>query len=46
MRRQMINFMEKASVNMVKKKASHVIFGEKEIPKVILDEIKENTKRK
>lgn len=40
MKEKIVNFLEKASINVVEKKASYVFFGEKEIPKVILDEIK------
>ena len=43
MKKQIAKVLEKASIDMLEKKASHVFFGEREIPKVILDEI---TKRK
>lgn len=40
MKEVITKLLEKASVNSVEKKASHIIFGEREIPKAILDEIK------
>lgn len=40
MKKEVAQLLEKASVNMVETKASHLLWGEKEIPKAILDEIK------
>ena len=40
MKQEIVKLLEKAAVNTVEKKTSHVFFGEKEIPQIILDEIK------
>ena len=40
MKEKIVRFMEKASVDTVEKVLSYGLWGEREIPKVILDEIK------
>lgn len=40
MKKQVTQCLEKASVNLVSKKGSFYFWGEREIPQVILDEIK------
>jgi len=45
MKEKMRKLLERASVDSVEKRASNYFWGEKEIPKVILDEIESRKKK-
>lgn len=45
MKEKLVRFLEKASVDVIEKKASYFFWGEREIPKAILDEIKKKKQK-